>query len=188
MNIVLFSTDRETIDAGVQKSFEALCPGGGVDALHTIEGMEMRLMQPKDQSTAVVLFIRNRAELAELLALNPRLQSYQVILVLPDRDADTLNLAYQMAPRFISYIDRGDAEVKAVLKQMCKNDLHRFFSSSNELVNNYLGKTVKGHKRGRDAVPSPDGGMRQPLMAAADQGIGAMGSPARRTGLKGGVR
>ena len=42
----------------------------------------------------------------------------RIILVLPDRAPETIKIGYQLEPRFLSFVDKGFSEVKAVLKKM----------------------------------------------------------------------
>jgi hypothetical protein len=38
--------------------------------------------------------------------------------MLPDRKPETIKIGYQLEPRFLSFIDKGYSEVKAVLRKM----------------------------------------------------------------------
>lgn len=136
MDIVLFSADRKAISTKIQKAFKGLCAGGTMSALTTYEELKSRLEQPETQTTVVLLLINNRDELEQILLLEERLGKYQIVLMLPDRDPETLSLAYKLRPRFISYHDKGYAEVKAVVKNICERNLQIFFPAQASLCIN----------------------------------------------------
>ena len=143
MKIVLFSPIRERLEIDIRQSFELLCPGGEVETIHSIEGLAMRLMQPKDPGTVVLLFANSKKELSKLICLSKRLEGTKIILMLQDRDYETLHLAYQLAPRFITYADRGLDEVKAVLKQMGKKNFSASATSFNTSTKSNHRETAK---------------------------------------------
>jgi hypothetical protein len=101
---------------------------------HSLQGLSLRLIQPMAKDPIVVLVAGDRQELREFFGLGRLLQRFRVVLILPDRDPETLRLGYQLAPRFISYLDGDLSDARAVIAQMQQNDLNRFFTGMGQRI------------------------------------------------------
>jgi len=68
------------------------------------------------------LIARERNDLTELLPIIDLFRRVRIILLLPDRKPETIKIGYQLEPRFMSFVDRGFEEVRAVLAKMIVNE------------------------------------------------------------------
>ena len=75
-------------------------------------------MEYKNNIEIVLLTARTKKELKELIGLREFLSDIRVILILPDRDHETISDAHALYPRFITYIDGDYSDLKAVLTKM----------------------------------------------------------------------
>ena len=86
----------------------------------TIEGLAERLKAPHEGGVVAVLQANSREDLTALLSLHHRLQDIKTILLAPDRKEETIALAHQLRPRFLSYINNDFHHVASVLEKMLK--------------------------------------------------------------------
>ena len=95
---------------------------GCVEMYNSMIQLHERLNQISHDDVIAVLFIPDHLELANILRFAQVLHDVKSILVLPDREAETIALGHTLYPRFISFADGDLQDVAAVLDKM----LHRF--------------------------------------------------------------
>ena len=89
-----------------------------VEMYNTIDKLQGRLNQTNHSEVIAVLFISNRLELEKIVGFADVLHDVKTILVLPDREPDTISIGHTLYPRFISYADSDLQDVAAVLDKM----------------------------------------------------------------------
>jgi len=121
MKVLLYA--RESAEPGnkLQNFLETHVPGSNPEVYHTIEGLAERLKAPHRGEVVAVLQANSQEDLAALLSIRHRLQDIKTILLAPDREEETIALAHQLRPRFLSYINNDLYDVAAVLEKMLKN-------------------------------------------------------------------
>ncbi len=87
---------------------------------HSIDSFSFQLRYSRYDVAVVVLFASNRKALADLLAIRDLLDGIRIILILPDREPDTISQGYKLYPRYMSYIDGDLRDVSAVLRKMIR--------------------------------------------------------------------
>ena len=60
----------------------------------------------------------SKEDLLNLLFIRNLLQDIRIILILPDREKDTIEKGHRLYPRFMSYLDGDLEEVAAVLNNV----------------------------------------------------------------------
>ncbi len=65
-----------------------------------------------------VLEAQSMEELKDLVALHDLFLDIRVILILPDRERETISNAHKLRPRFLAYTDSDFEPVKVVLNKM----------------------------------------------------------------------
>jgi hypothetical protein len=120
MKVLLYS--RESAESGnrLQRFLETRLPGRQMEVHRTIEGLGERLKAPHEGEMVAVLQANSREDLSALLSIRHPLQNIKTILLAPDREEETIALAHQLRPRFLSYIDNDLDDVAAVLEKMLK--------------------------------------------------------------------
>jgi len=78
----------------------------------------LRLQQPFYENTVAVLLASCRKDLLDILSLQDLLLYMRIILILPNREHDTVAMGHTLRPRFISYCDSDFLEVSGVLCRM----------------------------------------------------------------------
>jgi hypothetical protein len=84
----------------------------------TMDTLERRLRQPRQDLEIILISVKDAIEMAHLTELRPLLLDLRLLLVLPKRDNDIIAWAHKLGPRFIAYADNGVTQVAAVLDKM----------------------------------------------------------------------
>ncbi len=77
-----------------------------------------RIMNPSRGPVVAVLIAGSRSEFAEIQLMKWLLRDICTVLILPDRDADTVSAGYDLHPRFMRCLDDDGEEIAAVLCNM----------------------------------------------------------------------
>ena len=84
----------------------------------SLDEFSCRLVLSSDNRRIAVLLLPSRQDLLSLFTIYDLLLDIRLILILPDRQADTIGMAHALHPRFLSYTDNNFKDVSAVLKRM----------------------------------------------------------------------
>lgn len=150
MSVYMLSKRFASQAGRLERKLRSLAGRADTHLFHTLEGLSLRLVQPAAGNPIVVLVAADRQELREFFGLARLLQRFRVVAVLPDRDPETLRLAYQLSPRFIGYLDSDLADARAVIAQMQENDLNRFFTGFGRRIRKAVEKN--GFGTGNDNI------------------------------------
>jgi hypothetical protein len=83
------------------------------------------LRQPGSEKVLAVLLAASQDELHEILTLQPWLNGKPLILILPDRDKDTIAKGHVLAPRFLTDAQGDFREIYEILSKMVEIYLHQ---------------------------------------------------------------
>jgi hypothetical protein len=89
-----------------------------VETFYTISSLSERLHRPALNFPIVVLLAMNREDLENIVAIQDLLSDSRIVLILPDKEDDTMALGHTLRPRFVSYRDSSFKDVGAVLNKM----------------------------------------------------------------------
>jgi hypothetical protein len=117
-NIIVYSKAMNGIGSKLQEVVTNVLPGSYVDTYHTISGFSERLRKPALNFPIVILLAMNREDLENIVAIQNLLFDSRIVLILPDREEDTMALGHTLRPRFVSYRDSSFRDVGAVLNKM----------------------------------------------------------------------
>lgn len=118
MNLIIYSKKIDSGESEFQLVFKPLFSKNDIEIFHSIEGLKQRILRTTYDEGIVILIAERREELSELLPIIHLFRRLRIILVLPDRRPETIKIGYQLEPRFLSFVDKGFSEVRAVLKKM----------------------------------------------------------------------
>lgn len=91
---------------------------GQVEIYYTLEKFCQRFIQSGSGNAVTVLLVASRHELENIVQYADLLRDQKIILVLPDRNMETLSMAHTLYPRFISYTDGNLRDVTSVLRKL----------------------------------------------------------------------
>jgi len=118
MHVLIYGNRRSIVTDRLRKELYRVVSLERVEEYSTLRSLSNRLrMPPMNQSIAVLLAL-SREELAGLLSIRDLLHDILVILIVPDRNKDTISSAHAIRPRFVTFADSGFADVAAVLGKM----------------------------------------------------------------------
>ena len=120
MRLLFFCEDTKGPGKEIQKMIEAQVRKEDMEIYRTIRDLSQRLHQPRGTINIVVLLAANGKNLAELLLLAELLNDIPMILVLPDRQANTISKGHKFHPRFTCYLDNDFSDAALVLAKIIK--------------------------------------------------------------------
>lgn len=118
MNLIIYKKTKDTAEGPLQVLCESLVSKQNIDIYHSLAPLKQKILRTSYDEGIVILIAERRDDLAELVPILELFRKLRIILVLPDREPETIQIGYRLEPRFMSFIDRGHSEIKAVLKKM----------------------------------------------------------------------
>ena len=121
MSVLLYAPVLEPIRKKVESEIEKLVPAVEIETYQTKEALSSRLRGPGENITIAVLIATNKKKFMEILSLRELLGDLRIILLLPDREEDTIHKGHALRPRFLGYADSDLTMLAPVLKKMLGN-------------------------------------------------------------------
>jgi len=121
MKLFLYAPDRSRSGKRLQRVIEALVSKEDTEIYRTTDGLTFRLRQPRHDPHIAVLLAASREDLSDILSLRDLLCDVRIMLVLPDRERDTIVKGHTLRPRFVTYADSDFVEMAAVLSKVLGN-------------------------------------------------------------------
>jgi hypothetical protein len=118
VKIVFYSSAREDPEIGIGARLSSLVPSGGLEVYRSIDELAHGLHRQYDHDTIVVLQARDRGDLVRIVSLRDLLQGVRVILLIPDREEETISLAHRLRPRFLGNSEGDLSDTMSVLRKM----------------------------------------------------------------------
>ena len=92
-----------------------------LETCQSIEALHEKFRDPNKDNFVAVFVASSRDELMELQRFRKHIHDLRLILILPDNDKDTIDLAHKLRPRFVVNIYSDFNVVGDVLKKMFNN-------------------------------------------------------------------
>jgi hypothetical protein len=118
VKILFYSSKKEDPGMGIGARLRTLVPEESIEVYRSIEDLAHGLHRLYDHDTIVLLQARDREELLRILSLRDQLQGARVILLIPDREEETISLAHRLRPRFLSNSEGDFLSTMSVLRKM----------------------------------------------------------------------
>lgn len=124
MKILLYSSAEEEPKIGIRERLRNLVPEENLEIYRSIEELVHGLYRLHSYDTILLLQAKDREELLRIVSLRDLLQGLRVILLIPDREGDTISLAHRLRPRFLSNSENDFSDTFSVLQKMleCGDD------------------------------------------------------------------
>ena len=104
-----------------EKSFELLGVDDHSEVHRSPAGLKRALSRPSSEEKIVILEASTHADLVKISELHHLLETASLIVLLPDRNPETVALGLSLRPRFLSYADKAGEDVLAVLERVVTN-------------------------------------------------------------------
>jgi hypothetical protein len=122
MSIVLYSNESGKLAQRLQKIIKELKPEDRMECFQHMDLLIERLRKPRGDMSIAVLLSANRSDLLEILTIKDLFDDIRTILILPDRDDETIARGHRLHPRFMTFVDSDFDDVAAVLRKMLGYD------------------------------------------------------------------
>ena len=120
MNLICYAKPNSCAGKRLQKVISAIVPREQIELFRSIDSLSRRLCVATYNLNVAVLLASSRKDLSEILSIRDLFRDIRIILILPDRDRDTISQGHKLYPRFLSYVDDNFADVAAVLEKMLR--------------------------------------------------------------------
>lgn len=121
MQLLFYSNGVDNNSERLQAAVHRVIPEGRIEHFTKLEDFEAGIRRPVEPDSVAVLLASTRDELEKMRQLRRLLTEIYVVLVLPDLGKDTIKIAHQLLPRFLSRKDSDFADLKVVLNRMYAN-------------------------------------------------------------------
>jgi hypothetical protein len=118
MNVIFFLSGANEQGERLERVIELFFLKRRIEKYRDLEALGKKLHEPYIYEDVVLLSPASKEELSRLLVLQDLLSGMRIILVLPDRDDETVAMGHRLRPRMVSYNDGDYLDVAAVLTRM----------------------------------------------------------------------
>ena len=118
MNLLFYATGKKGTGKRLWNLHQELASEYKGDFCRTIDTLSLKLRKSLGDLTIAVLLAESQEELLDILSIRDLLSGVRIILILPDRNEDTIRKGHSLYPRFLSYADGDFKDVAAVLAKM----------------------------------------------------------------------
>ncbi|MEI6127003.1 MAG: hypothetical protein WCQ99_10680 [Pseudomonadota bacterium] len=118
MKCIIYEKKSGIIAGQIIGLLKALAVENKAELYSTIKKISRRLSVPVEDGSVVLLIAGDRQDLLAILSMQKLLSGIRVIIILPDREDESVKLGYTLQPRFLTYVNGDLTEVHAVLKKM----------------------------------------------------------------------
>lgn len=121
MGLLLYLPKKDGSGERITQVIQEVASGEEVEIFNSISDLSCRLRQPNHGLTIAVLHAGSNEDLLDLVAIRNLILDIRIILILPDREENTIAKGHILRPRIISYPDSDFKEVSAVLSKLVRN-------------------------------------------------------------------
>ena len=125
MKIIFYSSSMEGAEKEICETLKKLAPEETIEMYRSIEELIQCLKRLLNQETIVILRARDREELLHIVSLSDLLQGLRIILLIPNRDNETISIAHRLRPRFLSNGESDFSDTMGVLQKMVQHINHK---------------------------------------------------------------
>ena len=123
--LLLYAKAQNGIFQQLKQVIDSRVSGACLENYSNPEELFHRLRQPRLNIKIAVFAIGSSAELDRLLTLRELLTDMRLVLVLADKDPQTLSKAHALGPRFITFTDAGVDPLVSVVEKMIGSQIDR---------------------------------------------------------------
>ncbi len=121
MKTILYENGLDKIREQLEIDIHLQLPEEDINIYNSIDQLSKTLRQPLNKVSVMILLIRSTDELVQFNLMKRLFDNIRVILILPDRRKNTLQLGHKLKTSFVSCIDSDLQDVVSVLRQILIN-------------------------------------------------------------------
>jgi len=118
MNLLIYVAPSNGVWERLRSVIPTTASSMKLDICHSLDALSHRLRSPSADFTAAILVASSYQELLDLVTFSDLLTDLRIIMILPDRNKNTIAKAHTLRPRFLTYLENGLNDVTAVLNKM----------------------------------------------------------------------
>ena len=118
MQLIIFSSPLNMIGHNLQKGMQGIADRIQLNAFGDIPSLVAHLRKPMREDTLCILIPADNHDLHCLNTIRHLMRDMRLILILPNRQAETISEGHSLRPRFVSYVDCPLTDVTAVVRKM----------------------------------------------------------------------
>jgi len=120
MKLIFYEKVSDGIAEQLKGMMKTLIAEDRMEVYRTITILSKRLSRPIDGQVIMVLVAADRDDLSDIFSIRKLFGSIRIIIILPDREDESVRMGHQLQPRFLTYINGELSEVYSVLRKMLK--------------------------------------------------------------------
>ena len=125
IEILIYAKRKNKSFELLQKVIENVMPSNDIKRFNNIDTLCHQLNNStitKNNKTITVLLIDDLEELQDLIKMRDKLTETRIIMILPDRDPETIKSGHALFPRYLDFSDTSFTEVGEVLRKITQTD------------------------------------------------------------------
>lgn len=128
MKLLVYSSNHKNPDQLLRDAIVRIVPPPLQEVCHSFESLWRKLHQPLHSVEIAVISAGSRADLLRLMSLGELLSDLRMILILPDREKETVAMGLTLRPSYFCFADSDLSELGAVLQKMFDTSFSRSLS------------------------------------------------------------
>lgn len=121
MKVIFYMPKITGIGEKVLTAVESVLPKDKIVIYMSIDQIKAGLLNPDNNLNLCVFVLGEKENLKKIISLGILLRKVKIILLLPDRDMETMSLAHKLKPSFIAFSDSDMNDVGQVIKKIVKD-------------------------------------------------------------------
>jgi len=97
-----------------------------VHVYRRINDLSHELAQLSNYLFLLVIIVKDREDLVNIQEIKGLFRDMRIIVILPDRESETVKLGHELQPRFLTFRDADVSEVSRILGKMLKLPVAQF--------------------------------------------------------------
>jgi hypothetical protein len=118
MQLLFYSNEDDQNNKRLEAAVHKVIPENKIEIFKRLDDFRERLRRPIEPDSIAVLLASNRVELQLMQLFRGLLREIYVVLVIPDRKKNTIELAHLLLPRFLSQKNDNFIDLSKVLNKM----------------------------------------------------------------------
>ena len=126
MKIQIYAKDISEPLELLQREIKKIIPRSDMRKFNNVNALRTQLKnntRTENYEAITILLVNHRNELKELQQITYLLTETRIILILPDKDSDTIKLGHKLLPRYLDFIDSNFNDVGEVIQKLTKISL-----------------------------------------------------------------
>ena len=118
MQILFYSPSGDEFGKRLRQALSEVLSGERVEVLRQVNGLIQRLRMPSSDLGMLIFAPENREELSVVSSFLTEMHGLHIVLVLPDKESETLAIARTLQPRFLTYADGDLSDLMDFVEKM----------------------------------------------------------------------